>query len=116
MSQEYDLLTKQEDYDLPTVRQMVEAMNELAQMEQRRAYLEDLLKINGKYKKFIWKDPKSGYAVAIADLKDDDLLNLVAWNKRRYYDVPQNVLRELNQRKLNLKPDLSFIQSRSTGK
>ena len=53
---EYKLLTKQEDYDLPTVKELASAMNELAQMEQRRAFLENLIRVNGRLKKHIWKD------------------------------------------------------------
>ena len=99
---EYNLLNKVEDYDLPSVRELVEAMNELAQMEQRRAYLEGLIKSNGRLKKHVWKD-KNGFAVALADLKDEHLKNIVSYWKRRYNDdVPQNVMQEIARRNIDM--------------
>ena len=85
---EYKLLTKQEDYDLPTVKELAFAMNELAQMEQRRAFLENLIRVNGKLKKHIWKD-KNGFAIALADLQDDHLRNIISYWRRRYNDEEQ---------------------------
>lgn len=105
---DYKLLTKQEDYDLPTVKELASAMNELAQMEQRRAHLEDLIRINGKLKKHIWRD-KSGFAIALADLKDDHLKNIVNYVKRRGDVVPPNVMREINQRNINLNSNPQYM-------
>ena len=108
MTTEYGLLNKQEDYDLPTVKELAAAMNELAQMEQRRSYLEDLIRINGKLKKHIWKD-KNGFAIALADLQDDHIKNIVGFLKRRGDDVPQNVMREINRRGIDLSSNPSYM-------
>ena len=106
---EYKLLTKQEDYDLPTVKELASAMNELAQMEQRRAFLENLIRVNGRLKKHIWKD-KNGFAIALADLQDDHLRNIISYWRRRYNDdVPQNVLLEANRRGIDINANPSYM-------
>lgn len=105
---DYKLLSKTEDYDLPTVKELASAMNELAQMEQRRAFLEDLIRVNGKLKKHIWRD-KSGFAIPLADLEDSHLTNIVSFLRRRGDDVPQNVMREINSRNISLNDRPAYL-------
>lgn len=100
MNTEYNLLNKTEDYDLPTVKELASAMNELAEIEDRRRYLEEIIRTNGKLKKHIWRD-KSGYAIPLADLEDDHLKNIVNLLRRHNQDVPANITRELGKRKIS---------------
>lgn len=73
---EYKLLNKVNDYDHDIANEVVEAMNEIAIIQGRVQFLQNLIDDHEKYQKFVWRTLE-GINIAMHNLDDDHLLNII---------------------------------------
>lgn len=87
---EYKLLNKVSDYDHDVVNEVVDAMNEIAVLQGRVQFLQNLVNDHKQYQKFIWKT-LNGINIAFHNLEDDHLLNII----KHLQDQGRSISREL---------------------
>lgn len=96
---DYSLLEKTYEYDKNKAAQLANALNELADVESRKKYLEKLVKENRKLKPFIWKTADNKH-MALHTIETDHLNNIINMMLRKGLDVDDEILAEARSRKL----------------
>ena len=87
------------DKNIDLVREMAEVANEVQELQARLAYLKSLLDSNNNLNKYLWKTTK-GKILAIADITDDHLQNIVKYNVKRGTTLSTQITIELKKRGL----------------
>lgn len=94
---QYTLLNKVNDYDHDVANEVVEAMNEIAILQGRVQYLQNLVNEHKKYQKFVWKTVE-GVHIAFHNLTDDHLLNIIKHLQGQGRTISKELRNEANTR------------------
>lgn len=95
----YSKLTGGVEYDHEAAEQLAEALNEIFELEQRAEQLKQIVQENKKLHQFIWRT-EGGQAIAIHDLENDHLENIMMYLLRNNRSIPRAIRSESMRRKL----------------
>lgn len=73
---DYKKLYKVPEYDIEAVDQLAEALNEIAELEQRIRMLKALIDENSELHPFVWRTAEN-VVIAIHNLEDDHFSNIL---------------------------------------
>ena len=95
----YSKLEEKFDYDKEQATELAEAMTELVQVERRAEYLRNVVKRHGKLKKFL-HGTAEGQVIAVHDLGDDHLQNIIRKFEREDREISPQLKAEARSRSL----------------
>lgn len=93
----YSKLEESFEYDHEQATELAEATTELVEVERRAQYLRDVVKRHGKLKKFLW-GTEAGVVIALHDIPDDHLQNILAYLPRHDREVSPQMKAEARKR------------------
>ena len=93
----YELLEEKFEYDKPAATQLAEAITELLTIERRAVYLRGVTKRHTKLKRFIW-GTKEGEAIALHDITDSHLTNILDYLPKQGRTPSKEMLAEARSR------------------
>lgn len=99
MDGEYNLL-EPEKPDQERVRQYAKLLDEIDRTERKLAQLNELKRLHKRLKKHVWRT-NMGQHLAITDLGDDHIRNIVGMLERTYQEIP-SILRDEAVKRQNL--------------
>jgi len=97
----YSKLEEKFEYDHEAATELAEAMTELVEVERRAAYLHEIVKRNQKLKKFMW-GTEAGVVIALHDIPDDHLRNILAYLPRHDREISPQMKAEARSRGIQI--------------
>jgi hypothetical protein len=107
----YDKLEEKFEYDKEVATELAAAMTELINVARRGEYLKDVIKRHGKLKKFLWST-ESGTVIALHDIEDDHLKNILAYLDKHDREASPQLKAEARSRGLILDGDFGLAPVR----
>lgn len=95
----YSKLDKTPEYDKEAAEQLAAAYNEVNELQARIAQLNDLIAENPELRVFVWHTAE-GKAIAVHDLEDDHLANILRWQVGRGQSINAGLRGEARKRKM----------------
>lgn len=98
-SKKYGKLLGAADYDHEAAEQLADALNEIVEHEQRAGQLKQIVEENKELHQFVWRQA-NGEVIAICNLEDDHLSNIMLHLLRTGHAVPRAIRGEAMKRNL----------------
>lgn len=101
---DYKKLEAVNEYDKEKLEELVEAMNELRQLESRANYLKELIEQHSELHEFVW-GTADGKLLAFHTIEDDHLKNIMTHCVNSGRRIPKGIKAEARERGFEVPDD-----------